>query len=618
MWESKQKARKALILILLISLQEINGAPGKPPDIKSKISKRNEPKVQEKPYELTKATTKTQFQKVGKMSAQAATGHVLFSFPVNETYASNARIKDLCYLLEEIKSNNTLDKWNRGSLSFKRMEVECEVALQETADLEKNINILFHEKMNDFGLGTSQSREKRFIGTVAIMALGGLGLYSISQLWQMKNDFESDRERKKIFTIVKDNFLKTTTNEKKVQVLNDTLQELINATGSIVREIDMMRQLGLIRRQLNTEMRQLREINTAVMNLVNGVITPLIIPTDLMLKAKDELTSKARDKDYVIPFTHLMEYYQLPHNILIQRDVITIFLHVPLVSKKGLLDLYSMVPTVMKLNDRINGLIYEKNLLGVSEDSTSFRVTNREKLDQCILMGMQYYYCPTTLLYRNFDAFCISSVYKGHWQEANRICEMKILPETTWADQISEKEFFIYHNKSEMVEVNCEGEKFTEQLQGAYYFETEGQTCKVTSDYYEFQTMPKAEVKLTRVNRPTAWEKPKLLKNIKPEFVEGMLEKLHSVEPTNVEEFYRNYRISNNEDPEWLKWSRAIPGYISFAVHIAIMLAICCLTKIRKRRQKRELDRVAVVYSNREERLERPIIKREEKRARKE
>ena len=580
MRESYSKAKKAWILILLIMTHEmIDAGDG---GEKQRIGK-----MYNKPYSLTKAITKTQFQKVGKMSAQAATAHVLFTFPVNRSKEAQERIYSLCRLINKISKehNDTLSKWKFGREKMGYLAEDCRLAVLEVYEIKKDMQVLFSEQHVQ-AEGTRGPRVKRFLGTLAAIALGALGLYTANQLWQMKRSFEHNSDRTKIYAILKDDFEKIEENKSKVAAMKSTLYQLIKKAGEIQKEVDIIAQIDVMRRHLMEELRQLRELNASLMNLMNGVITTSVISTSLMLKAKRELVTKAEKEDYVIPFQHLMEYYQLPKNVLIQDEELTLFIHVPLVSEKGLLNLYMMVPTVLTINENINGLIHEKSLIGITKDNGAYRVTTREELDQCVLMRMQYYYCPTTLLYRNFNAYCISAVYKGHWERANDICELKILPDTSWADQISEEEFILYHHKEEAIQIECDdgNEKF-ERIMGTYYFETNQRSCKVTSDYYEFQTMPRAEVQIERIDRPIKWKNETLLKMIEPTFVEKMLKTLNSVEPTKVGEFYKKYEISQQMGSYTEKVAAGIPGYIALAI---ILLLGCAVVYILRKRSQRK------------------------------
>ena len=557
------------------------------------------PPTSGKPYNLTQAKTQTQFQRVGKMSAQVAPAHVLFSFPVSQTFEAYDRVMELCKSVR-ILDLQRKDKIGRSRFGQKQIHIldrECQFTIAEMDRVKRDIVTLFQEREAN-APGERGSRNKRFLGILTTLIVGAIGLYSASQLWQMKSDFETGRDTKKIFTILKDNYVKIGTNQEKIDILNGTLSLLVKRVGSIQMDMELREQLEEMRRHLHEEARHFRAITTAVMNLVNGVITPSVISTDLMLQAKEELTQKASKQGYVIPFKHLMEYYQLPHNVLVVDNVLTIFLHVPLVSSKGLLDLYSMIPTVMRMNDRVSGLIFEKQLIGVTQDQASFRITNREELSQCVLMGMQYYYCPTTLLYRNFDTYCISAVYKSHWSTANQICELMILPETTWADQISEQEFLLFHNKSEMIEIDCEGDRFSENIKGPYYFETTDVSCKVTSDDYEFETMPTMEIRLPRISRVTAWNNETLLKNVEPSFVQEMLQQLRTAEPTKMEEFYKTYKIDQNFDHNIGQWAAFIPGYLAI---ILVIVFICTVFfMLRKKNRKRERTSINVHTSYQE------------------
>jgi hypothetical protein len=113
--------------------------------------------------------------------------------------------------------------------------------------------------------------------------------------------------------------------------------------------------------------------------------------------------------------------------------------------------------------------------------------------------------CPdTNYIYKNFDKYCISALFKTG-TKVSSVCPIRIIPEKLVIIQTERDKFFIYHSKVIQLHIECGGKpKRIEEFRGVKKVKL-APSCIGYTDAYYIESHQDYSLNYTITFRNTSW-----------------------------------------------------------------------------------------------------------------
>ena len=402
-----------------------------------------------KPYSLTNnPINESFFIKKGKIASNVQEGHIMFEFNLTSLYKGVEKVRAISRNIMHHAKNPV---YHTIKAQMQTGNQTANALLVKMEDRQEELYNIFSRQYE------MESRNKRFIGLVAGFLAGTIGMYTIQQLFGMRDTFRLAENQRKVFTIIQDHEARVTKMEDQIKTINQTIAKVIMGLDQELSDIKMEEYISELVSIAELEFFHHDEISAAILDLVNGQINPTLLSTSTIYNALKDLRKQAKERGLVIPLQRLEEIYLLPNDFIYEKDTITIFIHIPLVEIKPM-TLYQLEPLFLNITKKHSGIIDELNYIAVNDDESSYKILTPEELGKCVKLHPHHYYCYHNILLRDFSNYCISAIYKANMDVANHICDVKVIPQEHWAKQMSKNLFITYSRHNTHLKIRCKGE----------------------------------------------------------------------------------------------------------------------------------------------------------------
>ena len=295
---------------------------------------------------------------------------------------------------------------------------------------------------------------------------------------------------------------------------------------------------------------EVNRLTTSLDQLLDSRLSPQLVEHDQLRESMDKLKLKASRYSFVPPVEETGFIYQLPVSFLCtEGGMLSVFLHVPLLKASETLRIlrFHNMPMVIpgsKLNVQIQP---EGDLLAVNAETDGFIVLQNRQLDACEKLGKLHLCTDTNFIMKNFDQWCLSSIYLTRSTAAQRMCPTVIVPPRVIVNQISATSFYIFHPEEISMDVDCAGLKTQHhRWRGANLIEL-FRNCHAHSDSYSLHAHEEFGVNATITPIETVWKLGRLLSNISLPVLNYLLPEPPRV-PVPVEDLKSQYwEIENRQ-----------------------------------------------------------------------
>ena len=528
-------------------------------------------------YNLTKIEPNSiSFVKKGRIAANVQEGHIMIDLKLKTIYNHVRHVELICEKMDNILEKSAYHDVHNDVIIEKEA---CQAMLTQMKSRQTELYNIFQKEYK------LTEREKRFVGFLAGLLLGSVGTYTAMQLTDMRDSFRLSTNQEKIFTIIQDHEVRLTTVEQQVKDLNQTIAKIILDQGRVYETIEIKSLISKSMQIAALEYNHHGEITSAIMRLLNGDINPMLIKTETLQMSLRKLQGKAKEKGYSIPLERVEEVYQLPNDYIIEtgtkygEGTVTIFIHIPLVSKAKNMDLYQLSPIVLELWKGFSGIIDEPNYLAVSDDQTTFKILTKEELDHCTRLNPHHFYCLNNVLLKDFTSYCITAIYKNYVKIANQICDTKIIPQRAWAKQIDKDTFITYNKALSTIRIICGEKVFSENISGISKIQIPD--CTAITDEFELVGHKIIEERDSLSTTTFKWNFDILKSNLSTEYIEETLTLLRTNHPVHVKDLRKQYDLQVVDHLFW-----HLPTYVILLVIILFLTTTCYF--VYKQAQKRK------------------------------
>lgn len=533
--------------------------------------------LEHRPFQITsQVKDEINFNKKGKIASNLQEGHIMIDLDLKFMLKGLKTVNFICNQVEamvkdprykKIKENLVMENRTCKAYQVKMMDRQMEV-----------YNIFVREYY-------IRKRQKRFIGLAAGFLLGAVGTYSIEQLIGMRDTFRLNTNQEKIFTIIQGHEARITKMEEQIDNVNRTLKRTIILTNEIINSVEAENHVSQLMLIVQMEFYNHDDRTGALLDLVNGLINPTLLKTTTIKKAIKILKRKAEDRGLTIPLQRIEEVYQFPNSYVYNNGTISIFMHIPLVDSK-MMNLYQLEPIILNITKGFSGIVDEINYIAVTEDETAFKIFTPQELDHCTKLNPEHYFCLHNVMLRDFSAYCISSLYKAELVAAHQGCKVGIVPQGSWAKQLSKDTFLTYVRNKTTLKISCAKKDYIEVIEGVNKIHIP--SCTAVSKTFELFGQREEMVELLSISKPMKWNIPEITHGLSEGYIEQIMKEMRTSHPVHVADLRKQYNIEGV-----YHWYWHVPAYILlFGIITFLILACYCIFKFEKKsREKRKARR---------------------------
>jgi hypothetical protein len=284
----------------------------------------------------------------------------------------------------------------------------------------------------------------------------------------------------------------------------------------------------------------------------------------------------------VLPIEHRMDLFDLPTSFIWIKDVVRVFVHIPVV--KEAMHLYEYLRIPIRLNGTFIQLKPDREFIMVGAGNRVHQeITGVELRNKCHRLGA-YYMCEDLgVLLRKMDHTCLGSLFSNNLPAITEKCSMERMARDWEVFQVGHNLFMVFVQTTRNLMVECRnGTRRNQLLQlGTQQVQLED-TCLTYTTDFELRPSTLTAVRLTVVQEVN-WETSSLSRmwiqmQEGSNATEDLLGSLSNLSVSTEEERQRDRELLHSEE-RWLDYaiarhSLAWPLVISCILCIGLVIAI--------------------------------------------
>ena len=238
--------------------------------------------------------------------------------------------------------------------------------------------------------------------------------------------------------------------------------EALRQAGILLRsELNDFKQFSAYATQctlhVKSQLRQTDRIQAGLHALVQGRISPFIINHETVQANLADLQEKIQPDEYQIAITAIVQFYQLPTSfIVLEKNIVLAFVHVPLHQKNSILKLfkYQPIPQTIANSSTHFTITTDKEYLAINDDLSFMKELSQQELNGCHSTS-DYYYCDlNNVLIRPEFGTCTTALYKDDLARIRRHCSISA-SNSTAITQTTNNNFIVYLPEEHTVTLTC-------------------------------------------------------------------------------------------------------------------------------------------------------------------
>jgi hypothetical protein len=323
--------------------------------------------------------------------------------------------------------------------------------------------------------------------------------------------------------------------------------------------------------------------------LLHKGLSPLLVNSTQLTTSVSALKKKAAHQGFITPVEEAGFLYQLPASFISSKDgIVTIFVHVPLLIPNNVLAIYEFVNMPMALNGSIHSVQVdpESHLLAVNIDRDGFLILTLDQLEACDRLG-QLYLCPdTNYLMKDFESYCLTSLFLHRSAAATKTCPTAIVPERIVVTQMARNEFYVFHPKTQILSIDCPQESARSnsrlEFRGARLISIPF-GCFGHSKGYSISAFQDISLNFTVMSTTTSWKLSQLLHNISLPLLDALLPEPPK-KKVMVEDIVSTYWAIERGQHAW-PWHWGLGLSLSTTVLLiggAALTIYCCRNRLQR------------------------------------
>ena len=449
------------------------------------------------------------------------------------------------------------------------------------------ITDFIHATQPAFNDSNPESRPKRAAGLIlvgaAIMISSINSFYNTYQIAQIQ---ESLKSLNPTILAVKDLARSVDTLNVDVLVLKQALINHFNGTNKFFKRIEGLFHAEACATAIFASAHRLNKIQAGLNSLAQGFITPNLIRPKTVRKTLIALSAQLLRDDYKLTIDSATQFFQLPTSYsLNDKNVLIIYVHVPLKLSGTTLELYEYLPLPIHLfqnNSYYYQIVPDAQYIASHSARRDLRELTASQIARCRMTAGLYYCEHQNILYDYSHGSCITALYKNQIEKIRDTCKFKVtnLPLVVQLDNFH---FIIFSPTSIQITFNCRGGKnsITKSIQihglKAVYLPA---GCSANCDHFYFAAQTNINISLPSDVALPAFNLSSILLLNDDEIINDKISEalIHMTEPIRISDAIR-YLQEVNVSGWWIPtaWTNTLLSIIS-----AILFALGAYFELRR------------------------------------
>ena len=308
------------------------------------------------------------------------------------------------------------------------------------------------DRFND--MHNVHGRPKRVAGFIALpiaIAATAMGLYNRVQIAALKDElFDVKSNTRRIFTLAQNLTKGLKQVENHINEIRTTIITLV-ATNPTIADARMTRLENQLRHRI---MRTTHAVQSAILGrLAVDYLNP---------KNVNELFREIKNRATELGCELLIEYhtdlFQLEASLLFDGVDAHVLVHVPMAPKEGIMRLFRLHPFPLPLFDNKYLIPDVKNdILAISSTTNRLNIQLAAvDLLSCHRMNQLFLCDNFGVMSKKFNTTCLGALYYSMFDEAQKICNFRVVPAEENAYQIRKGEFIVTLPQASTINVVCQ------------------------------------------------------------------------------------------------------------------------------------------------------------------
>ena len=430
--------------------------------------------------------------------------------------------------------------------------------------------------------------QKRFIGF--LLSLFGFGLGAFNGIQIQKLDYKLAKGETQT-ALLKDI---THLHEDHLNYL-DAKASLHDAMFKSLSDNDPALHLSLYQSVDVALEQQVDMVRAAVSGALQHRLAPGVYNENALESVLAYVKDLCKEHHYEQLIHHTSDLYQLETSFLYnpENQTFSTILHIPLVKKENLLQLYRFIPaplnTDLTAGHSLAPQVGHQDLIAVNSNSTIFKVLSKTDLVPCLEIG-NYHFCHgNTLLEKNMRSTCLSSIFIADALAARENCHFTIMAKREAVFPMDNNQFQIYTAETLYVTEACKESKRNLQLNNGDTL-TLKSGCKAYTQDHLLLAEEKEDIQLETGEdiRAWTWNVTHLFPNVSSEAFEAALKNLkangfHNVDATDL--LHQLDIVAAKPVWTYFSWAYLVPVVILVLMMMCILFLLikfCCSCQQRK------------------------------------
>lgn len=413
-----------------------------------------------KPGACQSSPVKMLFEKIGTITTSVNHVHLHFSFNLSTL---NEQVHDFVNVVEGL-----------GSQKNPALTTGARTALRDAYDDLHGIAKGLKQDVDDLVLLMStqnalarqkEHRRKRFL-TQILSGFGLLGTfmslyntYEIANLQSAVGDIQKQNEQ--MIDVLQQHETRVATLEADVKKLGDTCQLLASTLGALSEETAVLKVTARVSRMYTVLKTHVDTVTDLITQAMNHRLSVKMVRTRYLLDILARAEKKAKKRGYHLLVTDPLHLLQTETSFVYSHQEISLFVHVPMVRKHGLLTLFKFVPFPITYGkqdetpETILTLEPREQLIGVGEKYELHKAMKVEDLGQCEKVGQTFICKHKSILHKKAEDSCIGSIFFNKVDRAHQICPVLIHNPKETVHQLEGDKFSLFSPSAQQVVINC-------------------------------------------------------------------------------------------------------------------------------------------------------------------
>ena len=387
------------------------------------------------------------FQNLGQLNPSPSYGHVHFvvdtSIIMKQLHSIDSAIS---YVRKSVHTITHRNVEHRAKNFLLKAHIDIGAMINEFQDLSQIVN----------ESTSNQSRVKRFLGLLLAIGSISLSLFNQAEILHLQGEISDVVTRQNhIVDILQEHEVAVHKLQHDVLQIRDgfiSLSNIVEESSAIAKihdaEIEIVMALAELRRTMLC-------VQGGIQQLLNHRLPICFLNTTQVRISLDKLFLSAASQSLEPVSRHLSAFLQFETSFLLIKGKIHVYVHVPLINRKLLLDLmrFNNAPTQVSSTLTLQ-FAPTDNVLAIGQDGLHTTLT-QEDVAQYTKYGRYFFANNAVTLNLDLNMTCLGTIYSQDHVNIRKVCPAKFSTASEMFINIAPGEYLFYTAAPQTLQVHC-------------------------------------------------------------------------------------------------------------------------------------------------------------------